>query len=181
MISDAVLFRPMALLDFSVVDLITAIVAVASLIAIIVGLVIAYKELHHLREQMREGTFLAYSQKYNEIMKQLPFEIFRDNFDTAELDQHPQYRYLLRSYVDLCSEEVKLACRDKIPPLVWQDWEEEIRIVMNSPTGKWVQTEFDFDREYRTFGLFLRGQQDGLRLACDEYSRPKTYSNGRLV
>jgi len=64
---------------------------------------------------------------------------------------------------------------------VWQDWEEEIREAMSSPTGRWAQKCFDFDREYRTLRLFLEGKEGGLAIARREYERVKTWSGNKLA
>ena len=143
---------------------------------LLIGLIIARQQLRHLRDQMKEDTYLEYSKRYNEIAKQLPTEVFGQNFETAQLDRSPEFRHAMKAYVDLCSEEVKLACRDKIPYQVWQDWEEEIRDAMGSPAGRWAQKSFDFGREYKTLRLFLEGKGQGLPIARTEYERVKTWS-----
>ena len=168
----------MAWLDFSAIDLVSAVASAAAVLILLVGLAVAFRDLKELRDQMCENIFLEYSERYSEIARQLPLEIFASKFDSSQIGKDPVYIRALKSYVDLCSEEVKLQCRGRIPALVWQDWEEEIRTAMNSPTGRWVRDSFDFAREYKTLRLFLDGREHGLDLARGEYNRLKAWSHG---
>ena len=165
--------RDMSWLDSAWINLASAVSALVGVGVLIVGVYIAHKELQHLRADLRESTYLEYSNRYNHVAEELPLDVFGESFNVKELDGNPKFQRLIKAYIDLCSEEVKLACRGMIPPNVWRDWEEEIRIAMNSPAGKWARDKFDFDREYKTLGLFLRGKEAGMSLAREEYGRPQ--------
>jgi len=170
-----------AWLDFSAIDVVNAFAALLALAVLVIGLVLAYRELKELHDQMCETVFLEYSKRYNEIAQRLPLDIFRREFDKSLVEKTPGYPRAMKAYVELCSEEIKLACRGRIPPQVWQDWEEEIRTAMDSPAGIWAREYFDFKREYKTVGLFLDGKERGLDLARIEYERRKRWNEGRFA
>ena len=90
-------------------------------------------------------------------------------------------RRWIRAYFDLCSEEVKLACRGHIPDEVWQDWEEGMRSAMNSSVCNWAWEGLGFRKDYTVLRLFLEGKAKGLTAACEEYSSPKEWRDGNFV
>ena len=67
-----------------------------------VGLIIAYQQLQHLRAQMKEDTYLEYSKRYNQIANKLPTGVFSGDFETAQLEQSPDFGHAMKAYVDLC-------------------------------------------------------------------------------
>src|SRR5207245_215325 len=60
-------FGPIGLLDYSVTDLASAVAAAVAAGLLLIGLIIAHQQPRHLRDQMKEDTYLEYSKRYNEI------------------------------------------------------------------------------------------------------------------
>ena len=132
------------------------------------------------RKDLRERVFFEYTSRYREIMSHLPSNVFSRECIPEELQKEDHNIRWLKSYFDLCSEEVKLRIRHKMPNETWNDWEEAMREAMVSPVGKWARSSAGFDKDFRTLRSFLDGRDRGLELARKEFTRRKEWSDGQF-
>src|SRR2546425_12636572 len=72
----------------------------------------------------KEEIYLEYTRRYQEIVKGLPATFFDRDESSGKSNVSDEDRRLAHTYIDLCSEEVKLRLRGMISNLVWQDWED---------------------------------------------------------
>ncbi|MBF0585316.1 hypothetical protein INT08_06660 [Prosthecochloris sp. N3] len=96
-----------------------------SVLAVFVALVALWWEVKQNTQQAKIQNFLAYTQRYQEIMANLPCDIDRDSFSLDSLDLQKKEYVLrwIRAYYDLCSEEYYLYRQRLIDKNVWLLWE----------------------------------------------------------
>ena len=75
--------------------------------------------------QARLQNFTVYTERYQNIMLQLPVAIASGDFDLQRLSEEEKETTLrwLRAYFDLCSEEHYLKKRKLVEKEVWKLWE----------------------------------------------------------
>ena len=93
------------------------------------------EQLRLQNEQTRLNFFAEYTKRYQEIMWQLPSDIFNDDFDLKKLanEEQEKIKKNILIYFDLCSEEFYLHENEKIDHDVWKEWEEGIKFNMRKP------------------------------------------------
>lgn len=128
-----------------------AIVAVASIAAVVVAIAAIVFALRGVRDQLWLQTFSEYTRRYSEIVNELPSEARRPggHFVFANLDGEDQGRVLntARAYLNLCSEEYFLHTRGRIDDETWAIWREGMVEVLRAP---WIQTTWEVLRpEYK--------------------------------
>jgi len=85
--------------------------------------------------QSRMQTFLAYTQRYQDIIVNLPVDVESDTYSLDELPEADKDDFLrwLRSYYDLCSEEFYLNDEKMLDRKVWRLWEAGMRDSLKKP------------------------------------------------
>jgi hypothetical protein len=130
-------------------------VEVAGLVITLGGLFLAYRGV---RDQLWLMTFAEYTKRYSDIMSDLPFEARRPGspFDIHALreEERTQVLQVMRSYFNLCSEELYLHQKGRIDSDTWEVWTEGTAEVMRFPC-------FDFGwgvlrQEYESFPDFQK-------------------------
>lgn len=102
------------------------------------------------RRNHRLTFFVEYTRRYQEIMIALPFEVFKNDFDSAKLKEEDQkiIRTQMILYFTLCSEEFDLKNERLIKKRIWKIWEEGITANLQKPAFQWgwvqIKNEFIF-------------------------------------
>ena len=153
-----------------------AIAAISSSVVAAVALYALLVEARRFRQDVSEQVYLEYTRRYGEILNGLPPSFFRTAKD-ARIQLTDENKNAVHRYVDLCSEEVKLKLRNKIPDIVWKDWEAGIRSGLQSDLLREVWKEMKWHEEYAVLRAFVKGGLDPARQA---YERPASVPSFEL-
>lgn len=96
--------------------------------AILVTILVNAFQIKQNTKQLKLQFFSEYTSRYQNILLNLPVNIFSEEFQIKKLnpeDQQSMYKYL-RMYFDLCSEEFYLSREKKVAQKVWKEWEQGI-------------------------------------------------------
>lgn len=106
-----------------------------ALVGILVALTALIYQMRQYTVQLRLQTFMAYTERYQQIMLELPSTIESDSFDLQSLcdDEREKTLRWLRAYFDLCSEEFHLWQTKRIENSVWEKWNAGIRDSLSKP------------------------------------------------
>jgi len=99
--------------------------------AVIVATIAVAVGLKGVRDQLRLSVFLAYTERYANIMRDMPFEA-REPGSGYRLSARPdkerhQVLSIFREYLNLCSEESWLHDHHKIDHPTWDVWVRGMR------------------------------------------------------
>ncbi|MFN8583089.1 MAG: hypothetical protein U0163_19200 [Gemmatimonadaceae bacterium] len=126
----------------------------ASSIAAVVSIWIAVRIY---RRQMNAQLFLAFTERYENIMGSFPPEARRYRFDpVAEPPAaSPELTLVVLRYLNLCSEEYYLRKTGHLDKDLWDIWEAELKRTVSSSlvAREWkeLRTEFVSYPEFRDF------------------------------
>lgn len=132
----------------------------STVIALLALLVAAWT----FRQGAELDAFLAFTDRYEKIMSELPHEERLVDEWTHEVD--PDYAIRLR-YLNLCSEEFYLRKRFLLSGRVWKIWEAEIGRTLATSTYReaWPVLRRQFV-SYPEFSRFVERCQRGESLSC---------------
>jgi len=85
--------------------------------------------------QSKMQTFLTYTQRYQDILINLPIGVESDNFSIENLEEKEREHILrwIRAYFDLCSEEYFLNKNKLLDENAWQLWESGMTHSLKKP------------------------------------------------
>jgi len=128
---------------------------VSTLIALLALSVAAWS----FRQGAELDVFLAFTDRYEKIMSELPKEVRVDSEWGAEVDPHFVVRL---QYLNLCSEEFYLRRRHLLSYRVWSIWDAEMRRMLASPPYRdaWLHLRHHFV-SYPEFSRFVDESQRG--------------------
>ena len=133
------------------------VVSLAQLAAVLIAAVAVMVTLKGIRNQLWLSAFLEFTGRYSQIMKAVPFEA-RNPHGTFDLDDLPEPERqevlaAVRSYANLCSEELYLYEHGRIDETTWESWKAGIRDTMRTPCFRrgWgmLRHEYEFYPEFR--------------------------------
>lgn len=127
------------------------ITAIASVIAIVVG-------LFSLHKQLQSQFFAEYTRRYSELMEKMPVEYF-DPQKSKAIALNDEMLKICRFYYDLSSEEYELNRQKRLNPRVWRFWESGIKETVNLPvfTRAWDEKLSDqYNVSFQEFIASLR-------------------------
>jgi hypothetical protein len=141
-----------------------AIGAVVAALSLVVG-------FRQFNRQMNAQTFLAYTQRYEQIMCELPEAVRLGRFGAAidgwAQDSKVQDAYL--RYFRMCSEEYYLYSKKYVDAGLWAIWKHGIVRTVRSPLGiaiwRDVQHEFDLYPQFRDWVREIQGADTKAALA----------------
>lgn len=92
-------------------------------------------EIHQSVQQSKMHTFLTYSERYQQVMLNLPSTVRDKTFLIASLNAAERERALrwFRTYFDMCSEEHYLHSVKLIDNKVWSLWSQGISDSLQKP------------------------------------------------
>ena len=92
-------------------------------------------QVHLSNKQSKMQTFLTYTQRYQDIIINLPVGVESDSFSIEGLEEKERERILrwLRAYFDLCSEEYYLNKNKLVDKKAWQLWESGMTDSLKKP------------------------------------------------
>lgn len=144
--------------------LISAAAVAVSAVAIVAG-------LKGVRDQMRVTVFLEYTERYAQIMKNMPHEAREpgSGYQLASQSSEERLRVLavFREYLNLCSEEKWLHDQRRIDNPTWKIWECGMQDVARFPPfpEAWsvLKSEYDGYPDFQDFVIrtLLPGSGDG--------------------
>src|SRR5689334_7030696 len=109
----------------------------AAVAAVLVAGAAIATSLRSVRDQLRISTFLAYTERYSEVMARLPFEARRpgSGYSLARVNEDERETVLsaFRDYFNLCSEELWLHRSRWIDKRTWDIWHSGMRRVFCFP------------------------------------------------
>ncbi len=110
-------------------DIIQAVMAVITAVGILIAVSANRNQLETFNDQLKLNFFADYTKRYQEIILNLPDNIYERDFDLQKLDKTSRNNALkyLRAYFNLCSEEFHLNKESHIETAVWKIWEAGIR------------------------------------------------------
>ena len=131
-----------------------------------------------------EKVYFEYTNRYREVLLDLPSGFFSDKVSlasTREVQDTERIPKVVQSYVDLCSEEVKLRLRRKVWGKVWRDWSDGIVEGLKCKNVRTVLAENHETSDYRVLVTYvnLAGKDGGkaavkagVKAARMEYKHP---------
>lgn len=134
-------------METSLYNMITAIVAIASLVGTSVLAIITLAcESRENRKLHKLTIFSEYTKRYNEIMFKMPEEVFSKD---AKLTK--ETRKYARLYFNLCSEEYYLFEHKLVNEEIWSNWDTGIATRMLSPTlqKEWECLQEEYNKKFR--------------------------------
>jgi hypothetical protein len=108
---------------------------ILSTLALALSVVSIFLQRTDARKQLIVANFSEYTSRYQELVKNFPSSIVRDDFilfDLPEDEQDKILRYMLL-YFDLCYEEYFLYKTGLIEPRIWEVWKEGIKSTTSRP------------------------------------------------
>ena len=113
-------------------------IAIGTGLASIVVLITLFFTIRNFSKQLKLNFFSEYTKRYQEIILNLPSNIYEDNFDFEKLSQKKKEKTIkfMRSYFDLCSEEFFLWKNKNIDKDVWKEWESGIEYSLSKRAFK---------------------------------------------
>lgn len=138
------------------------VVQIATLLSILVGAVGVFWGIHIYRRQMNAQLFLAYTQRYAEVMRGFS-EDSRDHriaADGVPPAESPELTASVLEYLNLCSEEFYLWKRGYLSADIWRIWEGELVRTLQSPLYRreWMKLRPEFG-SYSEFASFVASHQ----------------------
>jgi hypothetical protein len=130
---------------------------IISLVAITLSILIFAWQVNQSNKQSKLQNFTHYTQRYQDILVNLPTNINSKNFSIDELktdEKEHLYRWL-RAYIDLCSEEFYLNQNKLIDSYVWRLWGSGMTDFFNKPafyqTWNTIQENDTYGKEFKKF------------------------------
>lgn len=99
-----------------------------ALIGLIITILNNKKQIVALNDQLKLNFFSEYTKRYQDILLNLPLDIYHNDFSFSELPEDVRNITLkyMRAYFDLCSEELDLYNAKHIHERIWVNWKEGI-------------------------------------------------------
>src|SRR5687767_1875008 len=111
-----------------------------------ISLVVGFRQFNR---QMNAQTFLAYTQRYEHIMCDLPLDVRSGRFGAPreEWVRDPKVQDAYLRYFWMCSEEYYLYSRKYVDAGLWAIWKAGIERTARSPLGiaVWQNVQHEFD------------------------------------
>ncbi|CAA6828433.1 MAG: Unknown protein [uncultured Sulfurovum sp.] len=127
---------------------------VVGIFTLFLGVLTIYLQHRTQKKQFKLQTFYAYTQRYQDIIINLPIDIESDSYDITSKHQEENLRWF-RAYFDLCSEEYFLSKEKLIDEHVWNLWKQGMQSSFNKPafSNAWKQipTNDYYCEEFQNF------------------------------
>lgn len=136
-------------------------ITVASLAAVVVSALAIVAGLTGVRDQMRVTVFLEYTERYSEVMQNMPYAAREpgSGYQLSSQSDEERQRVLgvFREYLNLCSEEKWLHDQKRIDHPTWKIWETGMQDVARFPSfhEAWSLLELEY-AGYEDFQNFVR-------------------------
>jgi len=130
-----------------------------ALVAAFVAIAALIWQIWQSNKQSKMHTFLTYTQRYQDILVNLPIEIESSSFQPSEDSKvNEENLRWLRAYFDLCSEEYYLHTENLIDNRVWKLWRGGIKDSLKKPAFLWAWSEVQSNNYYHgKFASFIDG------------------------
>ena len=128
-----------------------------SLGAVFVAVLALAWQVHLSNNQSKMQTFLTYTQRYQDIVINLPIGVESDDFSLDGLEGKEREELLrwLRAYFDLCSEEYYLNKNKLVDAKAWQLWQSGMTDSLKKPAfieaWRTVQSNNYFHHEFASY------------------------------
>ena len=121
-----------------------------ALAAVVVAVGAMAWQLRLSNKQSKMQTFLTYTQRYQDIIINMPVGIESDNFSIENLEEKEREHLLrwLRAYFDLCSEEYFLNQNKLVDTNAWQLWESGMTDSLKKPAFIKAWTEIQKNKYF---------------------------------
>ena len=124
------------------------VVQIATLVGVFLAAVGVFIAVHVYRRQMNAQLFLAYTQRYDEVMGAFPLDArgLRLDLTGDPPPESPELRLAVLRYLNLCSEEYYLYRRGYLARGIWEIWEAELERTVSSPLllREWPEVRNEF-------------------------------------
>ena len=124
------------------------VVQMATLVGVFLAAVGVFIAVHVYRRQMNAQLFLAYTQRYDEVMGAFPLDArgLRLDLTGDPPPESPELRLAVLRYLNLCSEEYYLYRRGYLARGIWEIWEAELERTVSSPLllREWPEVRNEF-------------------------------------
>lgn len=128
-----------------------------SLGAVFVAVLALAWQVHLSNNLSKMQTFLTYTQRYQDIVINLPIGVESERFSIEGMEDKEREQILrwLRAYFDLCSEEYYLKNNKLVDEKVWQLWEAGMTDSLRKPAfmEAWtaVQSNNYYHRDFANY------------------------------
>src|SRR6266536_6336555 len=134
-------------------------IAIASLATVIVSALAIATGLKSVRDQMRITIFLTYTERYTQIMRDMPFEAREPGSGYQLNSQADEERHrvltVFREYLNMCSEEHWLHDHHRIDHPTWNIWkcgmQDAARFPCFRDAWEFLASEYDGYRDFQDF------------------------------
>ena len=132
------------------IDTLTIASNLATVISSLLSLFALFYAILSFKKQTHLIFFSEYTKRYNEIIFNMPSNIFDENFNLNGLEprEKEQLIKLFRSYFNLCSEEYFLYKTNILSKKVWIEWEGGI--IANLKTTSFISAWNILENEFKT-------------------------------
>lgn len=116
-------------------DLIQFWILIITAIGVLITAIALIITLRNFKRQLQLSFFADYTKRYQEIILNLPLNIYSNDFDYDQLDKETKKKTLkyMRVYFDLCSEEYDLFLYGNLEKRIWKEWKEGMRAAFSKP------------------------------------------------
>ena len=127
--------------------------------AALVAVAALFWQVRESNKQSKMQTFLTYTQRYQDVLLNLPIEIESSKFKASEdVQEKKETLRWLRAYFDLCSEQYYLSKRKLIDEVIWTRWQGGMRDYLKKPAFLWAWKEIQANGYYHgEFASFIDG------------------------
>ena len=128
-----------------------------SLGAVFVAVVALAWQVHLSNAQSKMQTFLTYTQRYQDIVINLPIGVESESFSLEGIESKDREEILrwLRAYFDLCSEEYYLNKNNLVDARAWRLWESGMTDSLQKPAfvegWRIIQSNKYFHHEFANY------------------------------
>jgi hypothetical protein len=134
----------------------------ATLVSVVIGFASLLNAMRAQRRQANAQVFLAYTGRYDEIMRSFPTDAFDARIGSARdaPSPTPELRVAALRYLNLCSEEFYLQQGRYLDLAVWKMWEAELVRTLRTPLfqREWEALRGEF-LAYKEFMDFVDSAQ----------------------
>ena len=117
-----------------------------SLSSIIIAFIALYISITSSRKDLSMQVFIAYTEKYHNVIKGFEDENWFKRFETDLPKESNELRFSILRYLHLCNEQFYLKDTGLITNKIWKIWEAEIKINLKSNliAREWRKSSYNF-------------------------------------
>jgi len=128
-----------------------------ALISTLIALFTLARQIYISNKQSKIKTFFTYTQRYQDIVVNLPLNIKSNDFSINKLEKKEKEHLLiwLRAYFNLCSEEYYLNKKKLVDSDIWELWElgihDSLKLIAFQDAWKELKNNEYYEKDFSNY------------------------------